>query len=45
MILIALVYWLFANGYINVDTSLQFVKTAITDVINSITALFKGAAH
>lgn len=42
LLLIGFVYWLFASGYVNLDASLQYITTAIRDVIESIVTAFKS---
>jgi len=42
IVLIGAVYWLFTNGYVNLESSVQYITSAIMEVVNSIAALLKG---
>lgn len=44
LVLIGLVYWLFVNGYVNIDSSMQFIKSAVMEVINTITGFFSSTS-
>ncbi len=41
-VLAGLVYWLSTQGYISLESSIEYITTAIRDVVDGIATVLKG---